>query len=157
MPRLDGFVNTMRFFAVSLLLVFGLSAAASEPAAVLLGVLEHPQCADDPSLAVRALFAKDRDHWFALSTEEASRSVALGTLDWSVAFDGRRLGSLRTNDSGFKSPYAWTYPRDHLLAIAKGQTVPTISNTAGAFAGWCDAPQFRPLVLLSAHRSRVIG
>lgn len=139
----------MRFFAVSLLLVLGLSAAASEPAAVLLGVLEHPQCADDPSLGARALFAKDRDHWFALSTEEASRRVALGALDWSVAFDGRRLGSLRTNDPSFKSPYAWTYPRDHLLSIAKGQTVPTIANSAGAFAGWCDAPQYRPLVLVT--------
>lgn len=139
----------MRFIAVSFLLVLGLSAAASEPVAVLVGVLEHPQCADDPSLAVRALFAKDRDHWFPLSTEEAARRVSLGTVNWSVAFDGRRLGSLSTTDPGFRSPYPWTYPRDHVLALAQGQTVPTIGDNAGAFAGWCDAPRYRPLVLVT--------
>ena len=142
----------MTFLQAVLSLSIGLSSAPSAPGAVVVGVLEHPQCAEDPARAVRPLFAKQGDVWLALSTEDAAQRLDLGTMDWTVAFDGRQLGSIRTTDPGFKTPYPWTYPRDRILKIAKGQTVPAIANTGGAFAGWCDAPSARPLVLVSmAH------
>lgn len=140
----------MSLFAAALLLGIGLPAAAT--GTVLVGVLEHPQCVEEPDRVVRALFAKEGDDWFALSTEEASRRVSFEGLEWTVAFDGRRLGSIRTTDPGFTTPDPWTYPRDRHLVIVKGQRVPTIRNKGGSFAGWCDTPSDRPLVVVSpAH------
>jgi hypothetical protein len=66
-----------------------------------------------------------------------------------VAFDGRSRGRLRTLDRGFDSPYPSAYPRDRLLEVAAGQSVPRVVNKSKLFGGWCDEPPNRPLVVVS--------
>jgi hypothetical protein len=145
---LGGVWSAMSPFLAMLLGGFGLALMPSSTETVLLGVLEHPQCKEEQATAVRALFAKKASDWTALNTEETSRSVSLAGVRWTVAFDGKSLGSITTTDPGFETQYAWTYPRDRLLAIAPAQTVPTIKNKERLFAGWCDAPINRPLAVV---------
>jgi hypothetical protein len=108
---------------------------------VVIGALEQPQCKDDPAIAVRALFQKRGQEWVALSTEEDSQGVALGKTTWTVAFDGRSLGTITTVDPGFQTDFAWTYSRDRLLHVPPGQTVPRVVDNRAAFYGWCAAPK----------------
>lgn len=136
----------------TLVLLLAMVALLASPAGaedLLVGVLEHPQCNTDPVSAVRPLFRKQGQQWIALSSKEASRGISLADVSWNVAFDGRRLGSVKTVDPGFSSPYAWTYPRDRLLALAPDQPVPAVANGQRLFGGWCDAPSNRPLVVVS--------
>ena len=140
----------MRHSAIVLLvgatLGFELGAQTSAP---IISVLEYPQCARDSTLAVRPLFAKSHGNWIALSTAEASRVVDLRSISWTVAFDGRSLGSVHTDDPGFTSRYEWTYPRDRRLTVRNDPRPPTIANRKRAFAGWCSSPPTRPLVLVT--------
>src|SRR4029450_3759673 len=68
--------------------------AAPETSGLLLGVLEQPQCNEDAGTAVRALFLKRGADWVALSSQDVSRTVSFAEVVWTIAFDGRSLGSL---------------------------------------------------------------
>src|SRR5262245_51052142 len=121
---------------------------------LIVGVLEHPQCEEGDALAVRALFCKQGQQWTALSSSETSHGISLADVSWTVAFDGKRLGSIATVDPGFSSPDAWTYARDRLLALAPEQPVPSVANREQLFDGWCDVPAHRPLVVVSQPNFR---
>lgn len=135
-----------------LLVLVATTAGAAQP--LVIGVAEHPQCNDEPGTAVRALFVSQAHGWVALSSPESSEAVSLANVTWTVAFEGGSLGSVRTVNPGFQTPHAWTYPRDRLLLLASGQSVPTIANEDKDFAGWCDAPLHRPLVLVTRPNFR---
>ncbi len=146
----------MNRVVVVLIAAASAQAIISSPAAaeeVILGVLEHPQCKKEPLSAVRVLFRERGQEWLALNSEESSREISLADISWTVAFDGKRLGSIKTVDPGFSSPYPWTYPRDRLLVLAPDQPVPSIANRQEHFGGWCDAPANRPLVVISRPNS----
>jgi hypothetical protein len=115
---------------------------------IVVGVLEQPQCKKDPAIAVKALFVKQGREWVALTSQEASLGVSLPAA-WTVGLDGRSLGVITTVDPGFQTEYEWTFPRDRLLLLKPGQSVPNIANKEDRFAGWCDAPSRRPLVVVS--------
>lgn len=115
---------------------------------VVLGVLEQPQCTQNPPIAVRALFVKRGRDWLALTSQEASQGVSLPDA-WTVGFDGRSLGTVKTSDPGFQTEYAWTFPRDRLLLLTPGQSLPDVGNKQRKFGGWCETPGRRPLVLVS--------
>jgi hypothetical protein len=134
------------FVAAVLVLGCGRSAAAG----VVVGVLEEPQCADHAVPAVRPLFLKIADGWTALSAREVADRVPLRGTSWTVALDGRSLGSITTVDRGFKSDYPWTFARDRMLALAPGVRPPNAKNRDARFAGWCNAPKRRPLVVVSS-------
>lgn len=136
---------------VAAAVLVNLTAVAEE---VVVGILEHPQCKTEPGSAVRALFHARDQQWAALSSKKASHRVPLAKLSWTVAFDGKRLGSIETLDPGFSSPYAWTYPRDRLLVLAPDQAVPAVANGQGLFGGWCEVPRDRPLVVISRPNFR---
>ena len=140
----------MTIQALAALLTIGpVTQAATRPPLVV-AVLEEPQCHDDVGPAVRALFAKRGTAWVSMD----SRDSAGPTLPerWTVAFDGRSLGSLRTVDPGFVIAYPWTYPRDRLLQVAAAPALPFVPNGRELFAGWCSIPARRPLVLVSQPR-----
>ncbi len=115
----------------------------------LLGVLEEAQCKDQSGTAVRVLFAKSETGWTSLSSENATRGLDLAEIKWDIALHGRRIGDIRTLDPGFNTPYQWTYPRNRLLNISPNQTIPRPGNKLRLFAGWCQAPHNRPLVVIS--------
>lgn len=116
---------------------------------LVVGILEHPQCKQEPLSAVRPLFHKHDQQWAALSSEELSLGVPLADVSWTVALNGSRLGSIKTVDPGFSSPYAWTYARDRLLVLAPDQPIPAVANGQSLFGGWCEVPENRPLVVIS--------
>lgn len=83
-----------------------------------------------------------------LTSREAWQGVSLPDT-WTVGFDGRTLGTVSTFDPGFQTDYAWTFARDRLLLLTPGQSAPNVANKQGRFAGWCDPPNKRPLVVVS--------
>lgn len=70
-------------------------------------------------------------------------------MSWSVAFDGRKLGTIQTTDPGFTTPYSWTYTRDRLLNVQSSDLAPSVANKSGLFSGWCQKPAVRPLIVVS--------
>ena len=115
----------------------------------VLGVLESPQCNEKDGVRVRALFAKSEGKWVSLSTEVAGRSFLRTKMEWAVIYEGKKLGSLETNDPGFSTEYPWTYPRDRVLNPTPGQSLPAIKNVDQRFHGWCSTPADRPLIVIS--------
>jgi hypothetical protein len=127
-----------------------LLAARSANAAVVLGVLEQPQCKESSEVAVRVLFAKKESAWQALTEAGSAEGLLAQEMAWTVALDGRSLGEIRTADPGFNTPYEWTYPRDRLLKVAPSPSAPDAANKRHQFGGWCAVPKRRPLVVVSS-------
>src|SRR5262245_60233526 len=124
------------------------AGSSSAPAELVVGVLEEPQCKDSGA-AVRALFAKRNSEWVPLDSAETWPSATLQTTTWTIAFDGRSLGSLVTFDPSSSTNFPWSSPRDRLLGLAPGQHPARVPNVQHRFAGWCNSPSQRPLVVLS--------
>jgi len=127
--------------------VFASCALAGEP--VLLGVLEEPQCAKERGVGARIMFVSERARWESLALRDASPTLDVTERKWTVALDGRSLGTVTLENSS--SPGApqvtdWYYTRDKLFV--PGGNYPSVNNLE-SFAGWCEAPSRRPLVLVS--------
>jgi len=131
----------------SQLLVFllGLCGAAAL-ARPLVAVLEHPQCSKNPDRAVRPLFERSESGWTALTDPSQAAS---GVAVWRAIGVGTKASTLRTIPPATLPEPSWTYPRDYLLAVAAGSPLPETPNPTEEFAGWCEAPKNRPILLLS--------
>lgn len=119
---------------------------------VALGVLESPQCKKQRPTSVRLLFAKSGTKWVPLNNKyKAPKNFSPTKLTWTVALDGKALGTLLLNDPNPSSPTIrdWFYGRDKLYTPESNGPLPAIPNRQRAFAGWCEAPEFRPLVVVS--------
>lgn len=115
-------------------------------AEVLVGVLENPQCKPKPTRAVRVMFARTGTGWTPL-TGESENAAAPFPTSWTVALDGRSVGTISTTDPGWKGQHTWSYPRDRLLDLVG--SAPAAPNRKKRFDGWCEAPADRPLVVVS--------
>ncbi len=116
----------------------------------VIAVLENPQCKETDLLAVRALFAKNDTGWVALTDRDRfDRAPITPGMPWTIAFEGRNLGTVQISNYFPDIARAWTFPRDMVIGLAAHQDPPLISNTEGQFWGWCDPPQNRPLVLVN--------
>ena len=116
----------------------------------VVGVLEQPpQCSRTRPVGLRPLFARRGDSWTALLTQDSLRSLELGARQFTLAFDGRSLGTLNTSDPGFQGDTDW-FTRDHFLDIEPGQRLPRVANRSHRFEGWCDAPAVRPIVAVTS-------
>jgi hypothetical protein len=136
----------MKIVAVLIAAVVASSIAirAEEP---VVGVVEEKQCdRDSIGPIVRVMFAKGADGWRTLDTNASWSGLDLGKRTWTIAFDGRERGQVQTPELKGQ-PTADR--RDRFLKVAAGDSVPRIANTAKRFAGWCDSPKRRPLVLVS--------
>lgn len=122
---------------------------ASGAESILIGVLEQPQCKQESTLVVRVLFAKVGDDWLPLIDNKSAKPFELSNVTWTAAFNGQRIGSFQTTDTGFHSNYEWTYPRDKFLEVVAGQSVPKITNHEKNFSGWCSPPAYSPIVVVS--------
>lgn len=116
---------------------------------MILGVLEEPQCKDGAPRSVRPLFVKKNAEWLALNTQEAAAGFGLDRIGWTAAFDGKNIGQFISTDPKKVISPEWTYPRDYLHALESGKALPEIKNKLKAFSGWCAAPQYYPIVLVS--------
>jgi hypothetical protein len=128
-----------------------LALLCSQPAvahAVVVGVLEQPQCAKPVRTAVRPLFARQGQEWVALKSQAISGGLQLGTSRWTVAFRGHSQGSIVSADSAHFSAGAW-YARHHVLAVVAGGALPAMANADPLFGGACGPPENRPLVIVS--------
>lgn len=120
---------------------------------ILVGVLEEPHCDLGPTPSLRVLFARTASGWQSLSDPLPELPVRPERVTWTVAFDGRRLGTFTSpapTDTGFFLREA----RERFLGTAPDSARYTIPDRAGLFGGWCDAPARRPVVVISRPNYR---
>jgi hypothetical protein len=144
----------MKYWSIALLLGVAPSlpilAQPSRP--VVVAVLEnsHECVGNSTTRVVRPLFGLAAGGWVALDTVAAARAFDLRDVTWTVAFDGRNLGPVRSIDPGISSKNGWTYSRDRHLTLQPVPRAPVVSNPKDGFGGWCGSNTSRPLVLVSA-------
>jgi hypothetical protein len=140
-----------------LALSFTATTVAAEP--VLLGVLEERvQCVGaenkpKPSVRARIMFAKGEDRWEGLNFP-MGEFPEVTPQDWTVALDGRSLGTLKLDDPtpGQRGGGGFYYERDKVY-VPVGK-VPSVVNSRKSFGGWCGVPGARPLIMLSKPNVR---
>jgi hypothetical protein len=138
---------------VEILLAFAFLASANSSAQnIVLGALEDRPgyYAGDPNFrAVRAVFQKNGQDWQAFPSDRPDQDCLKkitsdypAEATWTIAFDGKNLGQIKSHA-----------PRDFKWYASVGQQeitgsgpVPTIGERSLDYAGWLDAPIYRPLV-----------
>jgi hypothetical protein len=129
-----------RTAALCLLLVSQSSALA-----LTVGVLEHPQCDQDQTRIVRPLFRYGTDGWSSLA---AGASLDKYPSNWLVV-GSRPEPPVRVRLPEAMPALGWTHARDFSLSPIEVSTLPLAPNLAQAYAGWCDPPKNRPILLVS--------
>jgi hypothetical protein len=126
------------------------AAFVRQASAPVVGVLEQPpQCNETRPAGVRPIFARRELTWLPLLARDSLRDLDLKAQQFTLAFDGKSLGTLNTTDAGFDGD-DWTFRRDHFLDVVAGQQLPRIANRSHRFAGWCNAPAVRPVVAVTS-------
>jgi hypothetical protein len=111
----------------------------------MVGVLTQDPCGERTPRFVQVLFVKTAKGWSALPSWDSAKSMVL-PREWTVAFDGRRLGRIQTlepKQSG--CPFSCGI----VLAPAAGQELPKVKAPPGVFAMECADVPLRPLVVVS--------
>ncbi|WP_395644648.1 hypothetical protein [Terricaulis sp.] len=134
-----------------LLLCLALAACSPSPSGqtseLKIGVLEDRPGAntqEQPRFVVRAAFHKADGVWRAY--EATGGAAAFPRVqDWTIAFQGEAIGQLRT-----QTPGSWPLAADVGRMDITGGEVPTRGERSDTFAGWTDAPVYRPLIAVSA-------
>ena len=134
---------------ISLLISLASIQASASNLPIVIGVLEKPQCIDKAGTIIRALFSKNNQGWVSLDTESVFQQYITKSMTWIIAFDGKDEGEIKTIDPGFSTEYPWTFPRDRVLDLSKGQQIPNYPNKLQRFSGWCWAPPIRPVIVVS--------
>lgn len=137
-----------------MLIIIGLlaqSGFANQPAHPIIAVLEQPpQCSGDaawgPTVGVRPVFVERGGGWQPLDSVEG---LNLGPARFTLAFDGRSLGTVDTRDPGIHHEY-YSFRRDHLLDVVSHTPLPRIPNRLRRFEGWCSVPEVRPVVAVNS-------
>ena len=130
--------------------VMTIAALVRHRATPVIAILEQPpQCSETRAAGVRPVFARRGLERVPLLAEDSVRDLGLESQEFTLAFDGRSLGPLRTTDPGFHGD-EWTFRRDHFLDVAPGQQLPQLANRSHRFAGWCNAPTVRPVVAVTS-------
>lgn len=116
----------------------------------IIAILEQPpQCNETRAIGIRPVFARRGLNWVPLLGQDSVRDLDLRSRRFTLAFDGRSLGTLETIDPGFHGD-DWSFRRDHFLDVAPGQQLPRLENRSRRFAGWCSAPALRPIVAVTS-------
>jgi hypothetical protein len=147
---------SMRLAIVRRVLIFfvfipHLSVNASAQGTIL-GVLEDNRghYAGDPNFrTLRAVFKKSGLDWQPFPSDcpdqdclKSTTSEYPSELTWTITFDGRNLGQVRTRTP---KQYEW-YSSVGQQEITSSSPVPTIGERSAEFGGQQDAPVYRPLV-----------
>jgi len=131
----------------------GSLAAAQVP--IYLGVLEPPQPrARGPwqQFHIRIAFRFQDGHWAAMphnpEDEEALAKVASmypAQVSWTVALNGRKVGSVRS----FRALICSRYMDVGIEKLIAGSNPPKVTTAAESFETWMGDSPFRPLVVVS--------
>lgn len=98
-------------------------------------------------------FPDDFDEAAFHAAEAQLRSEMPTQQNWSVCFDGAKVGSIES-----VLPGSWSsYEARGTERLRSATAVPLIGRTSKEFAGWRDEPVHRPLVLSSAGLCRDPG
>lgn len=111
---------------------------------VIVGVLHELLEADQKTYrpSIRPAFFYSDGAWRAFDANCARSSCFIGKSQWTIGFDGRRLGELRTHPPAVD----WrTLSENGAQAIVEG-TPPWVGARDTRFAGWEGAPVHRPLI-----------
>lgn len=141
-----------RQLAIVALLLFSVSAVAQN---LMLGVLEDvpKEGGQSPNFRIRIVFKKEKSGWAAFQSscpdENCVRTIAStfpSPTEWTIAFDGRKLGKL----SAHKPDHYSYYSEVGLQDLREYQTsVPRIGKQSTEFGGYVENSVFRPLVAIS--------
>jgi hypothetical protein len=134
----------LRTFSIVLAAGAGFALFANEP---VVGMLEQRHCYAEQGQIVRALFVKQGNEWRSLRTPEAWAGLDIAARQWTMAFDGRARGTLRTVDTGFTSLSPNLFASWRFLNVRPGDSTLRIKSTR--FSGWCNDVEYRPIVLVS--------
>jgi hypothetical protein len=127
----------------------------SAQSGVILGVLEDfpGEYAGEPDFrAVRAVFRKIGNGWQAFPTKTSSyRDLETlptsypSEMTWSIAFDGRNLGTITS-----RTPTHFKFYSEIGIEDITSQTkVPTVGKKSVDYPGSIDRPLYRPLIAVS--------
>lgn len=121
----------------------------------IVGMLEHTKddhVGSDFYHTVRVLFKKVGTEWRAFDYEcslpECLTAIAKkypSEVSWTIAFDGKNLGEVRSHTPEKFKNYAGIGRQ----IIDKGAKVPTIGGLTAEFSGWITTELYRPLVAIS--------
>jgi hypothetical protein len=137
------------------LILFFAAAVHAQSTPLMLGVLEDTRGThhEDPSYrSVRAVFYKDGPAWKPFDAHCVSEACLhkLATdfpreTTWTIAYDGRKLGQLKTRIPAAIDIYA----RVGQQQILTSGIIPAVGQRTDEFAGFQDEPVHRPLVAIS--------
>lgn len=71
---------------------------------------------------------------------------------FAITAADRRTAIHTTAPASLPDP-SWTYARDFLLTPVRAATLPADRNTNQSFAGWCEAPPNKPILVLAGKAS----
>jgi hypothetical protein len=141
--------------ALILLLFAWVEVARAQSTPVLVGILEdNPGVfAGDPHYRdVRIVFRRDRSGWTALPhtcrNPECLKSLSTKLppeVAWTIAFDGRSLGSVNARTPSSFQFYASVGQQE----IEGTSPAPSVGKPSVEFAGFLGEPVLRPLVAIS--------
>ncbi|TAG45766.1 MAG: hypothetical protein EAZ30_14685 [Betaproteobacteria bacterium] len=114
--------------------------------AQVVAVLEHPQCRDDQSRVVRALFAKESGRWRSVVRADFSETTP---RTWFQTAGTAASKTIQTIQASPPPDDKWLFARDFSLVPSERSLLPNAPNPESKFQGWCDAPKNRPVALTS--------
>ena len=120
---------------------------------LILAVAEEPDPHDSKGPAIiRILFQKQGDAWIALNNEAIQDKLNIKIVDWTIAFDGKNLGSITSvDDFNIKYPDCERcFPRDKIFRVQNPDSFPNLGNKEERFDNWDYLPKNRPVVLVSS-------
>ncbi|THB63659.1 MAG: hypothetical protein D6B27_11875 [Gammaproteobacteria bacterium] len=99
---------------------------------------------------IRILFQKQENSWIPLNNQESQSKLKLKKTDWTIAFDGKNLGTIRSIDD-LKSPdCTLCFPRYKVFRVANPKSFPKLGNKEQRFSNWAYTPKNRPIVLINS-------
>jgi hypothetical protein len=142
----------MKYWSIALLLAVAPALPIlAQPSRPVIAVLENThECSNPTTRAVHPLFGLGARGWVALNSAESVRPFDLRDVTWTVAFDGRNLGPVRSIDPGLSPKDSWKYSREWYLTVQPVPRAPVVAMGKDSFGGWCGSPTSRSLVLVSA-------
>lgn len=134
------------------MLVFSIclfGTALAEP--LLIGVAEESRKAVHGKGVARVLFVREKSDWEIPVDEKSIEKYDVSNRIWTLAFDGRNLGTIRILDdlANYNSNYPQTFRRDKIFRIQNQEKYPQIKDGEGRFYRWAHNPKIRPIVIVS--------
>jgi hypothetical protein len=149
---MPGFI--IRIVGISLTFA-GCVCANSSGQDLVIGALEdHPgYYAGEPNFReVRVLFRKNGSDWQPFPSDCPDQNCLKtivseypAEINWTIAFDGKSLGGVTSRNP---KDFGW-YASVGQQEICNTNSVPSVGERSSMFAGWFDAPVYRPLVAIS--------